>query len=204
MRCRFGSNRRLVATMEWLRLLPKLGLRPQTEQTLDMLEFPWTRLAPAGLRARRLDVVPSTVRGWAKQSRPQLPGGALPYPGVAMPDTSPTTPAKLAGSVTLSDDAVAQVVGRTVLECYGVVGMASKSLVRGVARTLGRESLTQGVEVRREGDGLRIALYVILEYGLNLAEVAATMRQRVAYEVGRLTRLEVGDVEIHIQGVRRP
>jgi uncharacterized alkaline shock family protein YloU len=121
-----------------------------------------------------------------------------------MTDTSPTAPARLAGSVTLSDDAVAQVVGRTVLECYGVVGMASKSLVRGVARMLGRESITQGVEVRRDGDGLRIALYVILEYGLNLAEVAATMRQRVAYEVGRLTRLDVGDVEIHIQGVRRP
>src|SRR6478609_1381694 len=130
MRWRFGSKRRFVATIEWLRLLPKLGLRPQTEQTLDMLDVPLTRLAPAPLRARRLVVVSSTVRGWAKQSRPRPPRGRPVRLRVTMTDTSPTAPARLAGSVTLSDDAVAQVVGRTVLECYGVVGMASKSLVR--------------------------------------------------------------------------
>ena len=81
--------------------------------------------------------------------------------------------------------------------------MASKSLVRGVARMLGRESLTQGVEVRRDDDRLRIALYVILEYGLNLAEVASTIRNRVSYEVSRLTGLPVRAVEVHIDGVRR-
>src|SRR5215210_5598328 len=34
-RCRFGSNRRLVATIEWLRLLPNEGFFPQTTQILD-------------------------------------------------------------------------------------------------------------------------------------------------------------------------
>jgi hypothetical protein len=35
-RWRFGSKRRLVATIEWLRLFPKLGFFPQTAQTLDI------------------------------------------------------------------------------------------------------------------------------------------------------------------------
>ncbi len=35
MRCRFGLKRRLVATIEWLRLFPKEGFFPQIEQTLD-------------------------------------------------------------------------------------------------------------------------------------------------------------------------
>src|SRR5581483_9898033 len=35
-RCRLGSNRRLVATMEWLRLLPNAGPREQTWQTFGM------------------------------------------------------------------------------------------------------------------------------------------------------------------------
>jgi hypothetical protein len=35
-RWRFGSNRRFVAIMEWLRLLPNEGLRLQTEQTRDI------------------------------------------------------------------------------------------------------------------------------------------------------------------------
>src|SRR3954451_20980556 len=106
-----------------------------------------------------------------------------------MSEPSRTPAPALGGSVSLSDDAVAQVVGHTVIECYGIVGMASKSLVRGVARMLGRESLTQGIEISREGDSLQIDLYVILEYGLNLAEVAAAVRTRVVYQVEKLTRL---------------
>ena len=35
-RWRFGLKRRLVATIEWLRLFPKDGFLPQTAQTLDM------------------------------------------------------------------------------------------------------------------------------------------------------------------------
>ena len=34
-RWRFGSKRRFVATIEWLRLLPNPGFFPQIAQTLD-------------------------------------------------------------------------------------------------------------------------------------------------------------------------
>ena len=54
------------------------------------------------------------------------------------------------GSVSFADEVIAQIVGLTVLECYGVVGMAATSLSRGVARLLSRDRLTQGVSVRRE------------------------------------------------------
>jgi uncharacterized alkaline shock family protein YloU len=109
----------------------------------------------------------------------------------------------VAGSVTLGDDVVAEVVGLTVLECYGVVGMASKRLVHGVAKLLGRDALTKGVEVARSGERVDVDLYVVMEHGLNLAEVAENLRARVAYQVERLCGLRVGQVSIHIQGVRR-
>jgi uncharacterized alkaline shock family protein YloU len=127
-----------------------------------------------------------------------------PRPAAAMTDPTTTSAPPVPGTVTLSDDAVAQVVGHSVLECYGIVGMASKSLVRGVAHLLSRHSLSHGIEVRRAGDDLAIDLYVVIEYGLNLAEVAAAVRQRVTYEVERLTGLHVTSVQVHIQGVRRP
>ena len=57
--------------------------------------------------------------------------------------------------------------------------------------------------VRRDGDALGIDLFVIVEYGLNLAEVASTVRSRVQYTVEKLTGLTVGAVQIHVQGVRR-
>ena len=50
---------------------------------------------------------------------------------------------------------------------------------------------------------MTIELSVVVEYGLNLAEVASTLRNRVLYEVERLTGLPVAEVEVRIQDVKR-
>jgi uncharacterized alkaline shock family protein YloU len=104
------------------------------------------------------------------------------------------------GRISYSREALAQIAGHTVAECYGVVGMSGKGRV---ARLLSRDRPTQGIELSGDGNGLRVDVYVIVEYGLNLAEVAATVRSRVAYELERLTGLTVAAVEVHIQDVRR-
>jgi uncharacterized alkaline shock family protein YloU len=103
------------------------------------------------------------------------------------------------GQITVSADVVARIVGHTAAECYGVVGMAG----RGVGRLLPIGRLAQGVDVGGSGEGLAIDLDVIVEYGLNLVEVAAAVRSRVGYEVERLTGLPVARVEVHIRDVRR-
>ncbi len=58
-----------------------------------------------------------------------------------------------------------------------------------------------GIEIGGNGDGVTIDLHVVVEYGLNLAEVASTIRNRVSYEVERLTGLSVRAVEVHIDDV---
>lgn len=104
------------------------------------------------------------------------------------------------GRVAITSDAIAQVVGHTAAECYGVVGMSAPGRLR---RLLARDRPTRGVEVSGSETGLTIGLYVVVEYGLNLAEVASTVRNRVTYEVERLTDLPVTAVEVHISDVRR-
>ena len=109
------------------------------------------------------------------------------------------------GRITISSDAIAHIVGETARECYGVVGMAARGPV---GKLLGkRERSTQGIQIARDGDGdgdgVTIDLHVVIEYGLNLAEVASTIRNRVSYEVGRLTGLPIRAVEVHIDDVRR-
>ena len=106
------------------------------------------------------------------------------------------------GRITISSDAIAHLVGETARECYGVVGMASRGPV---GKLLGkRERLTQGIQIARDPEGgVTIDLHVVVEYGLNLAEVASTIRNRVSYEAGRLTGLPVRSVEVHIDDVRR-
>jgi uncharacterized alkaline shock family protein YloU len=103
------------------------------------------------------------------------------------------------GRITISSEAIAQIVAETALECYGVVGM--KGSLRGqLARARRRP---RGIEIRRDGGEVAVDLHVVVEYGLNLAEVASTLRNRVLYEVERLTGLRVASVEVKIQDVRR-
>jgi uncharacterized alkaline shock family protein YloU len=99
------------------------------------------------------------------------------------------------GSITISSGAIAHIVGETSRECYGVVAMAGPKWLP--------DRPTRGIEIGRDGEGLSIELHVVVEYGLNLAEVASTIRNRVGYEVGRLTGLSVRSVEVHIEDVRR-
>jgi uncharacterized alkaline shock family protein YloU len=102
------------------------------------------------------------------------------------------------GRITISSAAIAQIVAETALECYGVVGM--KGSLRGrIARGRTR---TRGIGIGRDGDDVTIDLHVVVEYGLNLAEVASSVRNRVAYEVERLTGLPVRAVEVHVDAVR--
>jgi uncharacterized alkaline shock family protein YloU len=105
------------------------------------------------------------------------------------------------GRISISHEAVAHIVGRVAAEAYGVVGMAPRNPRE---RLLTRDRVRQGITVGGTAEeGVTIELNVVVEYGLNLAEVASTLRNRVRYEVERLTGLSVADVEVRIQDVRR-
>jgi uncharacterized alkaline shock family protein YloU len=99
------------------------------------------------------------------------------------------------GRITISSDVIARIVGETARECYGVVAMAGRKWLP--------DRPTRGIEIGRDGDDVTIDLHVVVEYGLNLAEVASTIRNRVGYEVNRLTGLPVRAVEVHIDDVRK-
>ncbi len=111
-------------------------------------------------------------------------------------------PTKVQGQVVVTEKAIADIVGWTVLECYGIVGMAAPNLARGVGSLLTRDKLHQGIRVTQDDARIHIDLYVIVEYGLNVAEVAGNVRSMVAYNVRRATGRPVTDLHIHVQGVK--
>jgi uncharacterized alkaline shock family protein YloU len=122
-----------------------------------------------------------------------------------MDDSGLTIPSEL-GRVTVSPGAIAQIVGRVAAECYGVVGMSLRApgpARERVTRLLPKGKPQRGIVVRNLDGAVALDLYVVVAYGLNLAEVAATVRSQVAYEVERLTGLPVASVDVHIQDVKR-
>src|SRR3954471_2963445 len=99
------------------------------------------------------------------------------------------------GRISISSDAIAHIVAEGVRESYGVVAMAGPKWLPARA--------TRGIDVGRDGEAVPIDVHVVVEYGLNLAEVASTVRNRVGYEVERLTGLAIRAVEVHIEDVRK-
>lgn len=51
------------------------------------------------------------------------------------------------GAIHISEDVITRIAGSAAMECYGLVGMASRSQVKdGIAEILGRDKLTRGVK----------------------------------------------------------
>lgn len=107
------------------------------------------------------------------------------------------------GKIEIDDQVIAAIAGSAALDCYGLVGMASRSQLRdGIAEMLGRENLSRGVQIRREGDELHLDLYVIVSYGVRISEVAHNIRQKVKYVLEEIAGLKVDYINIFVQGVR--
>ena len=120
-----------------------------------------------------------------------------------MEDRGLTIPSDL-GRISISPAAIAQIVGRVAAECYGVVGMSLRGPARErVTQLLPKGRSGRGVLVRAVDGAVALDLHVVVAYGLNLAEVAATVRSQVAYEVERQTGLRVASVDVHIQDEKR-
>ena len=102
------------------------------------------------------------------------------------------------GRVAVSSDAIAQIVRSAALESYGVVGLARGG---GLTRFLPWRD-PRAVDVRMRDGGVAIDLRVVVEHGLRLAEVAATVRSRIEYELERMIGLPITRLEVHIERVR--
>lgn len=107
------------------------------------------------------------------------------------------------GQVTITNDVIATIAGGTAVECYGIVGMASKSQIRdGIAEILRKENYSRGIVVRQEDEKLHIDLYIIVSYGTKISEVANNVQSQVKYTLQQSLGLSIDSVNIYIQGVR--
>lgn len=107
------------------------------------------------------------------------------------------------GNISISLDAIASLVGGTITECYGVVGMASQKTVRdGWAELLKKDNYSRGVIVRQQEDGLVLDLYIIALQGIKLGEIVQEAQKSVKYVVEKTLEVKVVAVNITVQGVR--
>ena len=106
------------------------------------------------------------------------------------------------GTIYITEDVMLKVVGYAALECYGIVAMSSKRAKDGLVQWLGRENLSKGVQLRLVDDMLDVDLFIIVKYGISIAEVCKTIAQTVRYKLESMTGVKVRRVNISVEGIR--
>ena len=106
------------------------------------------------------------------------------------------------GKIEVSPTAIASLASQAVLECYGVVGMATKDLASGIVEILAPASHRRGVDISIEDGCIVIDLYVVIEYGTPIATVARNIQSVVKYTVERALSERVDAVNVHVQDLR--
>lgn len=104
------------------------------------------------------------------------------------------------GSIRISDDVVGIIAGMAATEVPGVAGM-SAGIVGGIAEMLGRKNLSKGVKVDVGEKDAAVDIYIIIEYGSKIPEVASQIQQKVKNAIQEMTGLNVVNVNVNIQGV---
>lgn len=106
------------------------------------------------------------------------------------------------GTISISNTVIAKLAGYTATQCYGVVGMCSKTGKDGIAGLLKKENMDKGIRVKTENNVIEIALYIVVEYGLNIGSIGETIRSHVKYNVEKFTGMEVSSVQVNVESVR--
>jgi uncharacterized alkaline shock family protein YloU len=123
-------------------------------------------------------------------------------PLMASKTTTALTQSRQWGRIEVFPSAVAAIAGHAATRCYGISGMAGRGLRDGFAELLRRENVDKGVDVVQTDEGLVIDVYVIVQYGIRITEVAHNLQETVKFEVERSVGVPIIRVNVNVQGVR--
>ncbi len=106
------------------------------------------------------------------------------------------------GSVNISTSVFTDIAGTAASNCFGVKGMAARSVKDGVYHLLRKESASKGVRVTfHEDDSISIDLHIMVDNGVNLSAVGESIISEVRYVVAKCTGTQVRDVNVYIDSM---
>lgn len=109
---------------------------------------------------------------------------------------------KRPGKIEVSPTAIATAASRVVLECYGVVGIADRRLRHGKAALLDDSAYKRGILVSIEGGEVVVDVYIVVEYGTRISEVANNVISAIRDSLQRMLGPASIRVKVNIQGLR--
>lgn len=106
------------------------------------------------------------------------------------------------GEISVNSGVYTNIAGAAASNCFGVKGMAVRSVTDGLVHLLRREAMNKGVLVNFNDDGtISIDLHIIVDHGVNLQAVAGSIVSEVRYVMHKMTETEVREVNVFIDSM---
>ena len=106
------------------------------------------------------------------------------------------------GNVIISTNVYTDIAGTAATNCFGVKGMAARSMKDGLYHLLRKESAGKGVRVQfHEDESISIDLHIVVDAGVNLHAVASSIISEVRYVVTKHTGTQVRGVNVYIDAI---
>lgn len=113
---------------------------------------------------------------------------------------SPAAQEAPSSAVKIADEVVGVIAGIAAAEVEGVFSM-SGGVVSGIGEMLGKRNFSKGVRVEVGERQAALDLFVVMEYGVRIPDVARQVQENVKRTVETMTGLEVVEVNVHVAGV---
>ena len=106
------------------------------------------------------------------------------------------------GEISVSSAVFSNITGMAATNCFGVKGMAYRSMTDGLVHLLRREAMSKGVNViYNEDESISIELHIIVENGVNIPAVCRSIMNEVRYVVNKNTGAEVRAVDVFVNSM---
>ena len=104
------------------------------------------------------------------------------------------------GTINISEDVLASISSLAAEEVEGVAGLNAPTGVD-LAELLGKKSLNKGVKIQIVGKSVIVDIYVNIEYGYKIPEVAGKLQDAIVSAIESMTGLAAESVNVHVGGI---
>ena len=106
------------------------------------------------------------------------------------------------GEISISDAVFTNITGNAATNCFGVKGMAFRSMTDGLVHLLRKEAMSKGGQIIYNEDGtISIVLHIIVEHGVNITTICRSIISEVKYKVSKYTGVQVKNVDVCVDSV---
>ena len=106
------------------------------------------------------------------------------------------------GTIYVDSAVFTNIAGNAATKCFGVKGMAARSMTDGLVHLLRLESMAKGVKVTfHEDDSISIDLHIMVDKGINICAIGSSIISEVRYFVTASTGTEVRAINVFVDSI---